>query len=133
MILVVIPLLVTSSIAMYQFIYWSDATEIKAPLRDINVSSARQFRPGDVRRAETTEITVAFADDKGTERTITQLSPLTRYFFSYGDEITIKYFNDTNFEATVWNFTIKFYYIIVFLAYLIVSSLFIGIAELKNR
>jgi|GEM_PF-4323690 len=133
MVLITVPSFFALSLAFYQLIYWSNAIEINATLQDINTSSARQFVPGDIRRAETTEISVTFVDNKGNERSITQLSPLTKYFFSYGDELTIKYFNENGFEGTIWNPTIKFYYLWVFLAYVGVSSIFIGIAKLKNQ
>jgi hypothetical protein len=132
-ILISIPALATILLALYQTIYWSGAKSVDVPLDNIKVSAAKAFNPTDIRRAETTEIILKIQDDMGTEHSVKQLSPLTKYFFNYGDTLTVKYFNDDSFEATIWNFTIKFYYVLVVACYLAISLLFIGFAELKNR
>lgn len=131
--LIILPLLLAFGGSVFQCIYWSGAKTTTAQLGDIQVSQAREFHSGDTRRANTTEIHLKFVDDQGVERQITQLSPLTKYFFKYGDTLQIRYFNEREFEGTIWNFPIKFYYIILLGGYLGVTFITILPASSKRR
>jgi len=133
MVLIIFPLTFAFAIAIYQLTYWANAYEIRVPLRNVNISKAAQFKPGDSRRAKTTEVTVTFVDNIGVQRIVTQLSPLTKYFFKYGDELTVRYYNDNSFTATIWNTTVKFYYLLIIIVYCAISSVFIGVVEMKNK
>lgn len=100
-ILIVCPLLFVLIVALSQTIYWYGSKEGTATLESIVVSESAQLKPSDVRRVTVTEIELSFTDNKGRTYRIKQLSPLTKYFFDYGDMLTVRYFNHEEFEGTI--------------------------------